>query len=51
MALGGFLRGGGVYSGSLHADGHDLEWCFQDLLRKRDLYLTEINLLYLDEGK
>jgi len=46
-----FLQKNSVYSGGLHADRHDLEWCFQDLLRKRGSHLTEINLLYLDEGK
>ena len=34
-----------------HAERHDLERCIQDLLRGGGSYLTEINLVYLDERK
>ena len=53
MAHESFLGGGKkVYSGSLHADKRDPEQCFQDLLKKkRGPFLTEINLVYLNEQK
>ena len=54
MAHESFLQKSNVYSGSLHADRHDLERCFLSLLKKSGgggSYLTEINPVYLGEGK